>query len=66
MFTVLRAALTAGVLMVGSFPAFAQSSPIPDSPVPGIGGRDPRPAPDTAEAPPTRPLIGLSREIPVR
>jgi hypothetical protein len=80
-------------------PVYAQSSPIPDSPVPGIGGRDtrpgsvggspassgtgigsnvgagasaspvgvdPRPATETAEAPPVKPLIGLSREIPPR
>jgi hypothetical protein len=33
----------AGVLMAGPFPALAQSSPIPDSPVPGFGGHDTRP-----------------------
>jgi hypothetical protein len=79
--------------------AYAQSSPIPDSPVPGFGGRDtkpgsvggspgssgssvgsnvgagataspiadePKPLAETAEAPKTRPLIGLSRDIPPR
>ncbi|MCW5735807.1 MAG: hypothetical protein KIS73_16880 [Enhydrobacter sp.] len=79
--------------------AWAQSSPIPDSRVPGFGGTDPgpgvpggspgssgsaigsnvgagataspvvtepkRPA-ETAEVPPTKPLIGLSRDLPLR
>jgi hypothetical protein len=88
----------AGAVVCAPVLALAQS-PIPDSPVPGFGGRDtrpgsiggspassgsgvgsnvgagataspvgadPRPSADTAEAPPTKPLIGLSREIPVR
>jgi len=80
--------------------AYAQSSPIPDSPVPGFGGHDTKPGsvggspgssgssvgsnvgagasaspiadepklplPETAEAPPLKPLIGLSRDIPPR
>jgi len=29
-------------------------------------GADPRPSTEMAEAPPVKPLIGLSREIPVR
>lgn len=98
MLTIVRAALIAGILIAGPVAGWAQS-PIPDSPVPGFGGRetppgsigsspassgsgvgsnvgagataspvgvDPRPAPNTAEAPPVKPLIGLSREIPVR
>lgn len=77
----------------------AQSSPIPDTRVPGFGGsdpgpgvpggspgssgsaigsnvgagataspivNDPRPPAETAEAPPTKPLIGLSRDLPPR
>jgi hypothetical protein len=89
--------------LVGAFvcaPVLALAqSPIPESPVPGFGGRDtrpgsiggspassgsgvgsnvgagataspvgadPRPSTETAEAPPVKPLIGLSREIPVR
>jgi hypothetical protein len=79
--------------------AWAQSSPIPDTRVPGFGGsdtrpgtpggspassgsgvgsnvgagataspidRDPMPLAETAEAPPTKPLIGLSRDLPLR
>lgn len=97
MLRILSLAAAAAVLAAGS--AYAQS-PIPDSPVPGFGGRDtrpgsiggspassgsgvgsnvgagqsaspithdPAPVAETAEAPsvPIRPLIGLSREIPV-
>ena len=91
-------ALFAAVVIAIAGSAYAQSSPIPDSPVPGFGGRDtkpgsiggspgssgssvgsnvgagasaspitndPRPPAETAEAPPVKPLIGLSREIPV-
>jgi hypothetical protein len=91
------ALVTALVCAAGS--AYAQSSPIPDSPVPGFGGRDTKPGsvggspgssgssvgsnvgagssaspipddlkplPETAEAPRTKPLIGLSRDIPPR
>ena len=87
--------MTAGFVAT-SASAFAQS-PIPDSPVPGFGGRNIQPgslgsspgssgsaigsnvgagasaspvggdstgAPDIAQAPPTRPLIGLSRDLP--
>jgi hypothetical protein len=79
--------------------AWAQSSPIPDSRVPGFGGSDIRPGstgsspassgsgigsnvgagataspvdnevrplPEIAEAPETKPLIGLSRDLPPR
>jgi hypothetical protein len=79
--------------------AWAQSSPVPDTRVPGFGGNDirpgvpggspgssgsgigsnvgagataspidnqPQPLAETAEAPPTRPLIGLSRDLPPR
>ena len=88
----------AGAVMCAPVLALAQS-PIPDSPVPGFGGRDtrpgsigsspgssgssvgsnvgagataspvgvdPPPAAETAQAPPIKPLIGLSRELPVR
>lgn len=102
MLGILRTALMAGILVTGTLAApvgvWAQS-PIPDSRVPGFGGRDtppgsigsspgssgsgigsnvgagataspigvdPQPTPETAEAPPAKPLIGLSREIPVR
>jgi hypothetical protein len=91
-------ALIATAILAGAAVAHAQSSPIPDSPVPGFGGRDtkpgsvggspassgsgvgsnvgagmsaspitndPKPVAETAEAPPVKPLIGLSREIPV-
>jgi hypothetical protein len=95
---VIRLVLAIGI--VGCLPALAVAqSPIPDSPVPGFGGRDtrpgsiggspassgssvgsnvgagasaspvgadPKPPAETAEAPPTKPLIGLSRELPVR
>lgn len=88
--------MTAGFVAT-SASAFAQS-PIPDSPVPGFGGRNIQPgslgsspgssgsaigsnvgagamaspvgdndtlrSADLAEAPPTRPLIGLSRDLP--
>ncbi|HEY2875066.1 MAG TPA: hypothetical protein VGJ56_24285 [Reyranella sp.] len=91
------ALLLTAVFVAASASAFAQSSPIPDSPVPGIGGRAIQPgsigsspgtsgsaigsnvgagasaspvtggdgtqAPDIAQAP-TRPLIGLSRDLP--
>jgi hypothetical protein len=79
--------------------AWAQSSPVPETRVPGFGGGDIRPGgpggspagsgsgigsnvgagataspvddqrkplAETAEAPPTRPLIGLSRDLPPR
>jgi hypothetical protein len=79
--------------------AWAQSSPVPDTRVPGFGGADIRPGvpggspagsgsgigsnvgagataspiiderkppAEIAEAPPTRPLIGLSRDLPPR
>ena len=98
MFRPVSAALAAAFLCAAGA-AYAQSSPIPDSPVPGFGGRetrpgmtggspassggavgsnvgagataspvggDPKPIAETAEAPPIKPLIGLSREIPVR
>jgi len=92
-------ALAVATIACAASGAFAQT-PIPDSPVPGIGGRDTRPgsiggspgssgsgvgsnvgggasaAPVGVDPPPhgsadtgepsTRPLIGLSREIPVR
>jgi hypothetical protein len=87
----------AGALAGTPILALAQSNPIPDSPVPGFGGRDIKPgtlgsspgssgsaigsnvgagasaspidndtirSPDIAESPPTRPLIGLSRDLP--
>jgi hypothetical protein len=38
-----RLALVAGVVGCAPILALAQSSPIPDSPVPGFGGRDTRP-----------------------
>jgi hypothetical protein len=97
MLRIVSLAAAAVVLAAGS--AYAQS-PIPDSPVPGFGGRDTRPgsiggspgssgsgvgsnvgagasaspvsndpaiAPEIAQSPPApmKPLIGLSREIPV-
>lgn len=98
MFRPVSAALALAFLCAAGA-AYAQSSPIPDSPVPGFGGRetrpgmtggspassggavgsnvgagataspvgaDPKPIAETAEAPPIKPLIGLSREIPVR
>jgi hypothetical protein len=98
MFRPLFALLAASALMAVAAGAHAQSSPIPDSPVPGFGGRDtrpgsiggspassgsgvgsnvgagataspvtndPLPSTETAQAPPIKPLIGLSREIPV-
>ena len=93
-------ALIATAILAGAAVAHAQSSPIPDSPVPGFGGRDTKPgsvggspassgsgvgsnvgagasaspvsndpalAPEIAQSPPApiKPLIGLSREIPV-
>src|SRR5689334_16530597 len=97
MFRPVSALLVTAVFVAASATAFAQSNPIPDSPVPGIGGRDVQPgtvgsspgssgsalgsnvgagasaspvsggdttrAPDIAAAP-TRPLIGLSRDLP--
>jgi hypothetical protein len=90
--------LAAAAVVVAAGSAYAQS-PIPDSPVPGFGGRDtrpgsiggspassgsavgsnvgagasaspvtndPPPVAETAQSPePIKPLIGLSREIPV-
>jgi len=98
MFRPVSALLVTAVFVAASATAFAQSNPIPDSPVPGFGGRDVQPgavgsspgssgsaigsnvgagasasplssgdpasAPDIAEAPRTRPLIGLSRDLP--
>lgn len=97
MFRPVSALLVTAVFVAASASAFAQSNPIPDSPVPGFGGRDVKPgtigsspgssgsaigsnvgagataspvdgdtirSPDIAEAPPTRPLIGLSRDLP--
>jgi len=98
MFRPVSALLVTAVFVAAPASAFAQSNPIPESPVPGFGGRDIRPgtigsspgssgsaigsnvgagasasplangdpasAPDIAEAPPTRPLIGLSRDLP--
>jgi hypothetical protein len=97
MFRPVSALLVTAVFAAATASAFAQSNPIPDSPVPGFGGRDVRPGtlgsspgssgsaigsnvgagataspvggdvtrtPDVAEAPPTRPLIGLSRDLP--
>jgi len=99
MFRPVSAALAAAAIACAGSAAYAQSNPIPDSPVPGFGGRDTRPgslggspassgsaigsnvgagasaspiadpvpAPNIAEAPlPTKPLIGLSRDFPVR
>jgi hypothetical protein len=98
MFRPVSALLVTAVFVAASASAFAQSNPIPESPVPGFGGRniqpgtlgsspgssgsaigsnvgagasasplpsgDPASAPDIAQAPPTRPLIGLSRDLP--
>jgi hypothetical protein len=100
MFRPVSALLVTAALACAAGSAYAQSNPIPDSPVPGFGGRDTRPgtiggspassgsgvgsnvgagataspmtndpvpSTETAQAPPpTKPLIGLSREIPVR
>ncbi len=43
MFRPVSALLAAVVLVAASASAFAQTSPIPDSPVPGFGGHDTRP-----------------------
>jgi hypothetical protein len=98
MFRPVSALLATAALVCAAGAAFAQSNPIPDSPVPGFGGRDIKPgtigsspgssgsaigsnvgagasaspvtggdsvrSPDLAEAPPTKPLIGLSRDLP--
>jgi hypothetical protein len=98
MFRPVSALLATAVFAALSASAFAQSNPIPDSPVPGIGGRAVQPgtvgsspgtsgsavgsnvgagasaspvtggdsvrSPDLADAPPTKPLIGLSRDLP--
>ena len=98
MFRPVSALPATAILAVAGASAFAQSNPIPDSPVPGFGGRNIQPgtvgsspgssgsaigsnvgagataspiasgdstgAPGIAEAPPTRPLIGLSRDLP--
>ena len=97
MFRPVSAVLATAAFVAASAGAFAQSNPIPDSPVPGFGGRNIQPgtlgsspgssgsaigsnvgagasaspvggdstgAPDIAQAPPTRPLIGLSRDLP--
>jgi hypothetical protein len=99
MFRPVSAVLVTVAFLGAAGAAYAQSSPIPDSPVPGFGGRetrpgmtggspassgsaigsnvgagataspvgaDPKPPTETAEAPPPKPLIGLSRETPVR
>ena len=97
MFRPVSAVLATAAFVAASAGAFAQSNPIPDSPVPGFGGRNIQPgtlgsspgssgsaigsnvgagasaspvtggdstrAPDIAAAP-TRPLIGLSRDLP--
>ncbi|CAN5177272.1 hypothetical protein BH10PSE6_BH10PSE6_43900 [soil metagenome] len=88
-----------GVIACAAGTVFAQSSPIPETRVPGFGGTDtrpgmpggspassgsgvgsnvgagataspildePRPSAETAEVPATRPLIGLSRDLPPR
>jgi hypothetical protein len=98
MFRPVSALLVTAVMACAAASAYAQSSPIPDSPVPGFGGRetrpgmtggspassgsaigsnvgagataspvsgDPKPSAEIAEAPPVKPLIGLSRETPV-
>jgi hypothetical protein len=99
MFRPVSGILAAAAIACTTGAAYAQSSPIPDSPVPGFGGRDtrpgsiggspassgsgigsnvgagasaspvtndPPPAAETAQAPPpVKPLIGLSRDIPV-
>jgi hypothetical protein len=97
MFRPVSALLVTAVFVAATASAFAQSNPIPESPVPGFGGRDIRPgslgsspgssgsaigsnvgagasaspidgdtvrSSDIAETPPTRPLIGLSRDLP--
>jgi hypothetical protein len=98
MFRPVSALLVTAVFAAVSASAFAQSNPIPDSPVPGFGGRETPPgtlgsspgssgssigsnvgagataspitnndstrAPDIAEAPSTKPLFGLSRDLP--
>jgi len=43
MFRPLSALLAVSALIAVAAGAYAQSSPIPDSPVPGFGGRDTRP-----------------------
>jgi hypothetical protein len=98
MFRPVSALLVTAVFVAASASAFAQSNPIPDSPVPGFGGRDIQPgtvgsspgssgsaigsnvgagataspvggdevrSTDVSQAPPpTKPLIGLSRDLP--
>ena len=97
MFRPVSALLVTAVFAATTASAFAQSNPIPDSPVPGFGGREIQPgtvgsspgssgsaigsnvgagataspvggdatrAPDIAQAPPAKPLIGLSRDLP--
>jgi len=100
MFRPVSALLVTAALACAAGSVYAQSNPIPDSPVPGFGGRDTRPgtiggspassgsgigsnvgagataspvtndpvpSTETAQAPPpAKPLIGLSRELPVR
>lgn len=91
--------LVTGAIACAAGSAWAQSSPIPDTRVPGFGGTDsrpgtpggspassgtgigsnvgagataspidsePKPLAETAEAPPIKPLIGLSRDLPPR
>jgi len=88
-----------GTIACAAGGALAQSSPIPETRVPGFGGTDarpgtpggspagsgsgvgsnvgagataspildePKPLAETAEAPATKPLIGLSRDLPLR
>ena len=43
MFRPVSAVLATAVFIAATASAFAQSNPIPDSPVPGFGGRDTRP-----------------------
>ena len=95
----ISAIFVTGLIACAAGSAFAQSSPIPESRVPGFGGTDtrpgttggspassgsgvgsnvgagataspivdePRPSAETAEASATRPLIGLSRDLPPR
>ena len=97
MFRPVSALLATVAFVAASASVFAQSNPIPDSPVPGFGGRDVQPgtvgsspgssgsaigsnvgagataspvggdtvrSTDISQAPPTRPLIGLSRPLP--
>ena len=99
MFRPVSALLVTAALACAAGSVYAQSNPIPDSPVPGFGGRDtrpgtiggspassgsgigsnvgagataspisgdPKPTTETAEVPPVKPLIGLSKDLPLR